>query len=123
MPKVCTSPGERPLSSLFPWSSPLVRRSWLIGGMVEVDGSGSNRSSGIVENRVPSYPIGVRAAQLNRFGGCSSQHKPAWAWLGLAVIGAQFLLVVPHAYADPQAIVTVSCDREKGELRVDESVE
>ncbi len=83
----------------------------------------TNRSSGRVENKVPRSHIDARAAQINRFGGCSSQHKPAWAWLGLAVIGAQFLLVVPQAYADPQAIVTVSCDREKGELRVDESVE
>jgi hypothetical protein len=44
-------------------------------------------------------------------------------FLAFAVIGAQFLLVVPQAFADPQAVVKVSCDRDKGELRVEESIE
>jgi hypothetical protein len=43
--------------------------------------------------------------------------------LVLAALGAQFLLIVPQALADPQAVVKVSCDREKSELRVEESIE
>ena len=52
-----------------------------------------------------------------------SQPKPVSILLLLAAIGAQFLLVVPQALADPLAVVKVSCDREKGELRVEESIE
>ena len=52
-----------------------------------------------------------------------SQPRPASIFLTLAAIGAQFFLAVSQALADPQAVVEVSCDRDKGELRVAESVE